>query len=91
MEAEPRPSEGRLGLQQARDLTHCFGHHRLQTLDYALHYCLRCRKLKSCVRASWGADRQRRWRAEDWWPVAEAAQRPSSTPTRSKRKPVNIS
>lgn len=66
---EPQPIEGRLGLLQARELMHCYGHHRSQTLDYALHYCLQCRKLKSCVRKSWGTDRQRRWRAEDWWPT----------------------
>ena len=50
-----------------RDLSKCYGRHRQQTLDYALKNCLQCRKLKTCVRKSWGTDRQRPWHKEDWW------------------------
>jgi hypothetical protein len=59
-----------------RDLSKCFGRHRDQTVDYAMANCLQCRKLKSCVRASWGANRNRRWNRDDWWqpqPVAATA------------------
>jgi hypothetical protein len=50
-----------------RDLSRCYGKHRQQSVQYALKHCLQCRKLKSCVRKSWGTDRQRPWRKDDWW------------------------
>jgi len=61
-----------------RDLSRCYGHHREQTLDYALRNCLSCRKLKTCVQQSWGADRRRRWKRDDWWELqpASAGRRP---------------
>ncbi len=63
-----------------RDLAKCFGHHRQQTVDYAIKNCLQCRKLKSCVRKSWGTDRHRPWRRDDWWElkpeVARTGRRP---------------
>ncbi|MHB8575906.1 MAG: hypothetical protein ACYDCQ_11320, partial [Dehalococcoidia bacterium] len=57
-----------------------YGRHRQQTLEYALKNCLPCRKLKTCVRKSWGVDRQRPWRREDWWEVTPQAQRPGRRP-----------
>ncbi len=63
----------------ARDLSRCFGKHREQPVQYALKHCLQCRKLKSCVRKSWGTDRQRRWQRDDWWeaqPVVQTGRRP---------------
>jgi len=90
--SETAPEEGRLDLRQARDLTQCFGRHRAQTLEYALHYCLQCRKLKSCVRASWRVDRPRPWRRDDWWPDESAKPaRGTSTQPRARRTPVSIS
>jgi|GEM_PF-1273340 len=50
-----------------RDLLKCFGRHKQQSVQYALKHCLQCRKLKSCVHKSWGTDRQRRWRKDEWW------------------------
>lgn len=92
MTDEPGTAESRLSLTQARDLTQCFGRHRFQSLDYALHYCLQCRKLKSCVRASWRMDQPRPWRKDDWWPEAASphAGRGKTRP-RTRVTPVNIS
>jgi hypothetical protein len=93
MSQEPVPFEQRLPLPAARDLMQCYGHHRSQTLDYALHYCLHCRRIKSCVRKSWThGKREQRWRTEDWWPL-DVAQRAATRPARgvSRRRPVNIS
>jgi hypothetical protein len=70
-----------------RDLSRCFGKHRQQPVQYALQHCLQCRKLKGCVRKSWGTDRQRPWRKDDWWQtkttIPVVSQRPPrpSTPT----------
>lgn len=90
--SETAPEDGRLKLEQARDLTQCFGHHRAQPLEYALNYCLQCRKLKSCVRASWRVDLPRPWRRDDWWPdETPKPPRRSATRPRAKRTPVNIS
>lgn len=55
-----------------RDLSRCFGKHREQTLEYAMQHCLQCRKLKSCVRKTWGSDRHRRWGRDDWWEAQPA-------------------
>jgi len=60
-----------------RDLSRCYGRHREQTLEYAMKYCLQCRKLKTCVRKTWGTDRHRRWQQDDWWEA-----RPVTTPGR---------
>lgn len=90
MTQEPVAGSQRLNLTQARDLRQCFGRHRAQTVQYAIDYCLHCGKLKSCVRASWRIDRQRRWSRDDWWPLDEAErQKPKSQP-RTLGKPVNI-
>jgi hypothetical protein len=62
-----------------RDLSRCYGRHREQTLDYALKHCLQCRKLKTCVRKTWGTDRHRRWQQDDWWealPATTSGRRP---------------
>ena len=92
MTEEPAPTGERLTLSEARDLTRCYGHHRAQSLAYALNYCLQCRKLKTCVRASWGVDRPRPWRKADWWPET-APVKPAKSKTRSRaaRRPINIS
>ena len=92
MSQEPIPLEQRLPLPQARDLMQCFGHHRSQTLAYALHYCLQCRRIKSCVRKSWTHGQREHWRGDDWWPIG-AAKEPATTPAAGARrgKPVNIS
>jgi len=63
-----------------RDLARCFGKHRQQTVEYALKNCLQCRKLKSCVRKTWGTDRQRRWDRDDWWELRPAAAPPTRRP-----------
>lgn len=92
MSVEPVSVESRLNLLQARDLTQCYGHHRSQTLSYALHYCLQCRRIKSCVRKGWTHGRRERWQNQDWWPVSAATvPAPASPVSRSGRRPINIS
>jgi hypothetical protein len=86
MSQEPIPFEQRLPLPQARDLMQCYGHHRSQTLDYALHYCLHCRRIKSCVRRSWAHGKRERWRDEDWWPVVPAQQEAASAVAGAPRR-----
>lgn len=88
----PHQLRMQLPLQQARDLTKCYGHHRAQSVKYALNYCLHCRKLKSCVRATWATTRNQRWQRADWWmdEVSHKSEASTSEP-RTKRKPVNIS
>jgi hypothetical protein len=92
MSGEPIPFEQRLPLPQARDLMQCFGHHRSQTVAYALHYCLHCRRIKSCVRKSWAHGKRDRWISDDWWPV-DASERPAqrSAGAATRRRPANIS
>jgi hypothetical protein len=50
------------------DLARCFGHYRQQSVRYALQHCLECKKLKQCVRTTWGVDRPRRSRRDAWSP-----------------------
>ncbi len=92
MSEEPIPFEQRVPLPQARDMMQCFGHHRSQTLQYALHYCLHCRRIKSCVRKSWAHGKRDRWNADDWWPVSVSDQQvPVQGGSARPRRPVNIS
>jgi len=63
-----------------RDLSRCYGRHRQQTLEYALKNCLACRRLKSCVRSSWGVDRQRSWQRYDWWEQKPQTERAGRRP-----------
>ncbi len=63
-----------------RDLARCFGRHRQQSVEYALKHCLQCRKLKSCVRKSWGTDRHRRWQQDDWWEAKAVTPAPGRRP-----------
>jgi hypothetical protein len=67
------------------DLARCFGHHRQQSVRYALHYCLACHKLKQCVRATWGVDRPRRARrdAASWPGSRQNADEPVWTESRA--------
>jgi hypothetical protein len=51
----------------APDVSRCFGRYRAQTPQYALVYCVRCPKLKSCVRTAWGLEGPRRGTRRDWW------------------------
>ncbi len=64
------------------DLSRCFGHYRQQTPQYALTVCLRCPKLKACVRTAWGVDVPRRSARYDWWESTKKARarRRSSPP-----------
>lgn len=84
------PDEGKPAtLQQARELMQCFGHHRSQPLEYALNYCLHCRKLKSCVRVSWGVERTQRWKQNDWWP-ADRAEMDEARVARSRARRASL-
>lgn len=51
------------------DLSRCFGHYRAQSPQYALAFCVKCPKLKPCVRTAWGLDMPRRGddRRGVWW------------------------
>jgi hypothetical protein len=50
------------------DTSRCFGRYRSQSPQYALAVCVRCPKLKSCVRTVWGLEAPRRTaRRNLWW------------------------
>lgn len=50
------------------DTTRCFGRYRAQSPQYALAVCVKCPKLKACVRTVWGLEAPRRTaRRNLWW------------------------
>jgi hypothetical protein len=50
------------------DTARCFGHYRAQTPYYALAFCVKCPKLKPCVRTVWGMELPRRGKGREvWW------------------------
>jgi hypothetical protein len=71
-----------------RDLNKCYGRHREQTIEYTLKNCLQCRKLKSCVRQTWGIDKHRRWQRADWWEIRPGAAPSGQRPPRPSQPPT---
>lgn len=61
------------GVSAAPDLGRCFGHYRQQTPQYALTQCVRCPKIKACVRTVWGVEQPRRTARNDWWEGSKRA------------------
>lgn len=55
------------GSQAVPDIGRCFGHYRQQSPQYALTMCVRCSKVKACVRTVWGMEQPRRNGRGDWW------------------------
>ena len=69
----PGVGSGKAGLpmkedgRHTPDLSRCFGRYRAQTPQYALTYCVKCPKLKSCVRTVWGLEGPRQTARRNWW------------------------
>lgn len=60
------------------DTSRCFGKYRAQSPIYALNVCVRCPRIKSCVRTAWGLEEPRRTKGRGlYW---EGRKRPGPPP-----------
>lgn len=66
---------------QAGETRRCFGRYRAQSPQYALAECVKCPRLKDCVRTAWGMEQPKRVaRREYSWEMSPRGRAAVATP-----------